>query len=160
MIPSRRSVARSIRRQAETIAEDLRVVLTQARCAAARAELPWRAAEHAWRTRHPHHARGRMVVLDEESARLVLRVLGNLGRKVHRKAWHVLGLRFLKCVLAGLIGEPIDERGLDRIVMSRTKGQGRENFRLGPLGLPMATLVPFQKRSVIGLKLTHPSLHG
>ena len=96
--PSRRSeVVR--RRSAEAVAENRHVVLAEARSAAP--QLPWRAAEHARCPRHPHHLRGGMIVLDNKSSRLVLRVLGegNVFQDSFPRSFFLLPARRFRIVI-------------------------------------------------------------
>ena len=79
-----------------TIPEYFFVVLAEPRRAAH--DSPRSAREFARRTRHPHFARRGMIDFDKKFARLVLLVVRDFGRRMHREAWHVLGLVPLECL--------------------------------------------------------------
>src|SRR5216683_350976 len=78
-----------------TILEYLFVMFAEARSAAH--DSPRRARELARRTGHPHFVGRGMIYVDEKFARLVLLVARDFGRRMHREAWHVLGLRLFEC---------------------------------------------------------------
>src|SRR5258708_26486047 len=73
-----------------------------------------------------------MVMLDEKSARLVLFVVRDFSRRVDRKTRDVLRLRFFENVLPGLVGEPIDQRRLHRIVIGGAGSEAFEELALRP----------------------------